>query len=35
MRWLSKKLQDEDGFWVIVLAVVGAVAIIVYVVHRI
>jgi hypothetical protein len=35
MNWITNKLKNEDGLLFLVLAVVGAVAIILYVAHRI
>lgn len=34
MNWITNKLKNQDGLLFLVLAVVGAVAIILYVAHR-
>jgi hypothetical protein len=34
MQWIKDKMQDESGLLFLVLAVIGAVAIVVYVAHR-
>lgn len=34
MNWLENKLNDESGLLFLVLAVIGAVAVVVYVVHH-
>lgn len=35
MDWIKRKMQNEDGLLFFVLAVVGAVAIVIWVAHRI
>jgi len=35
MSWLTNKLKNEDGLLILVLAVIGAVALVIYVAHRI
>jgi hypothetical protein len=34
MNWITKKMNDESGFLFLVLAIVGAVAVVVWVAHR-
>ena len=34
MNWLKNKMTDESGLLFLVLAVIGAVAVIVFVAHR-
>jgi hypothetical protein len=35
MHWIKGKLQNEGGLLFLVLAVIGAIAVVVFVVHRI
>jgi hypothetical protein len=34
MNWMKEKLTDESGLLFLVLAVIGAVAVVLYVAHR-
>jgi hypothetical protein len=35
MNWINHKLKDEGGLLFLVLAVIGAIAVVVFVAHRI